>query len=456
MITQDLGRSLRLDSPTQGLMLDDQLLSYRQVSALFDEFDHKIAAAVGDLKSVSCGYLKIDNSASSAIILMYFLDRQITFFAGREEANRLPGFCGYVVEPSKTKHDDFNITRNPMAATDQQEIAPNLAFFQSSGSTGKPKYICYEQHELLQNGGNICKRFDLTETDRVMVPVPINHMFGFGVGLLPALLSQASVKIIAKTNVVRLFEQLQHMQPTFSLTTPSLIKMLNMLGKKNKVHDTQFISAGDSLFKDVHDTFVSSYGKLANLYGCTELGAIAISQDDPAEDIVPVVPLPQVALGVTDGDKGEIWVNHPHGFSYYADENGQPKEGNTQVGRYHSNDLGHMIAPDLVAVLGRMDSCVNRYGFLVAGKEIESELYKILPEADQLLVIVLDEQGMAGNKVVAFFQTKMDEKALRQKINSHLPPKFRPDECVVLSKLPTLPNGKPDKVLLKANHNSKH
>ena len=94
------------------------------------------------------------------------------------------------------------------------------------------------------------------------------------------------------------------------------------------------------------------------------------------------------------------------------------------------------------------------FGVLVASKEIESELHKLLPDVEQLLVMVMDEQGVAGNKVVAFLEAGGVVQQVKKSIKQTLPPKYQPDDCVILDKIPTLPNGKPDKILLKKNYYS--
>lgn len=442
-----------LGSDKEGFIVAHEVFSYRQIQSLFAVIDEHMDKAVGTPQASHCFYLKISNHVSSAILLLYLLDRKLSFFAGTPDGAFMPEFCSHVITPVEDSYTEPGIESNIGADSDNRHMQPNLAFFRSSGTTGRPKFICYHQDSLLQNAQGVCQRFGLSHTDRVLVPVPIHHMFGFGVGLLPALLSGASVQLLAHTNVVKLFDQLKTFQPSFALITPSLIKMLNMLGKKNH-YPSRFVSAGDTLFKEVYDAFARNYGKLYNLYGCTELGAIAISEDDPTEDIVPVTALEGVHMRVVENEKGEVLVNHPFGFEYYTDEYGRAKDNNSVGGWYRTSDMGKLVSPNALSVLGRVDSCVNRYGFLVASKEIESELHKLLPDVEQLLVMVMDEQGVAGNKVVAFLEAGGVVQQVKKSIKQTLPPKYQPDDCVILDKIPTLPNGKPDKILLKKNYYS--
>ena len=103
----------------------------------------------------------------------------------------------------------------------------NRLLLRTSGSLGKPKLVVHLHTKLLANAVNVVERLGLKSGDRCLIPVPLAHMYGLGVALLPSLYVGASIELIERANMIRYLAQEKTFQPTIGFLTPSLCRMLN-------------------------------------------------------------------------------------------------------------------------------------------------------------------------------------------------------------------------------------
>ncbi len=404
------------------------------------------------------------NTVGHALLMLYLLAEKINFFVlpSHAASPAIPPFCDTVLSLAPHPAGDpdpvgrVTLRENPHFAGAAVEPGTGYAFFASSGTTGPAKYICFPQENLLGNARHCVERFGLHVASRVLIPVPVGHMYGLGVGLLPALLAGAGIRLVEKNNILKFIDQITWFSPDTVLMTPTVAKMVLLLNKRIAGKRT-YISAGERLDAKTHQQFEACYGLLINLYGSTEQGAIATSrpgdENAAARTAGVLFPLGGVEVRVDGDPAGEILSRHPAGFRCYVDQHGAPLPGPAApAGWYPTRDLGRRAGDGGFSVAGRIDNCVNRSGFLVSLEEIESVLRDLFGEISRVVVFApATDEGLV-TRLVAVCELgagfRLDGETVKKICRSRLSRHLVPDEFYFIRHLPRLGNDKPDRAYL--------
>lgn len=424
-------------------------------------------------EGISCLGLFMPNSVLQAIVVLYLLSENINFFIASGNSNgspQFPSFCDKIltVAPRTSRErsltDQINWSPNPGYVKNKCTPPPNsgLAYFSSSGTSGAAKYICFKAANLIRNAKKCIDRFSVYSGSRLLITVPVSHMYGMGVGLLPALIMGANACLIEKNNVIKFFRYVAEFNPDIVLITPMLAKMILTLNKdipRRRI----YISAGERIDPRTYRDFESRYGLLVNLYGCTELGAIGTSPLDEANAtsrLMGVIhPLPDVSVLINEGPHSEICVCHDAGFEGYAGQNGeiQPPELSDQA-YYRTKDAGRSHQNDGFVISGRIDNCVNRSGFLLSLDEVESKLKTLFDGFGQIVVFEEADTGRILPRLIAVCETAGDtgvgDMFVKDICRRHMSRYAVPDEFIYVQTIPKLHNGKVDRIFVKNNYNS--
>lgn len=414
-----------------------------------------------DLSNSQCVFIQVHNDTAHAFILSYFLTLRINCFLGSDGVP-VPPFCDWIIT---ARHEDGREWALPgrwqvmpnAACVKSDTIAPGAGkvFFASSGTTGVPKYIMHQSARLLQNAGAVADRFDIGPGTKVMVPVPVHHMYGFGAGFLPAVMTGADCLLIDRNNIIRLLTGLNSFQPDLVLLTPAVCKMMLLL-KKEPAVTPLYITAGDKMNKEACLAFEQRFGKLVNLYGCTELGAIAVSEETAGSQQRSagiVRPLKDASIRIGHTGLAEIQCRHAAGFEGYVNANGQPLAGR-QEEWFATRDMGMDTGNGTFAIAGRADHCVNRLGFLVSFKEIENAIENLFHNIHEAVIVPDNQETLLGRRIIAFCHCtgghEPDPELVKKTCQEKLPRQLVPDDFCFLEQLPRLHNGKPDRLALAA------
>lgn len=361
---------------------------------------------------------------------------------------------------------DITVLDPPRPLPDDTPLRQGHLLLRTSGSLGAPKLVVHTHAGLLANASNAAPRLGLRPDDRVLVPVPLSHMYGLGAGLLPALLTGASIDLLDGTNLLRYLERERKLRPTVAFLTPNLCATL-LRPRAATEHYRHIVVAGDRLSPEALTSASALYHRVVNLYGSTEMGVIAATDlheaTTPYEAPTPRVtvgrPLPGVRVRVRElpdahdsarGQLGELLCAHPHGFTGYIDDDGAPLPAPVENGWYATRDLAELVPDGELLLLGRCDHAVKRDGRLVMLTELERALER-LPGVERAAAVVVGET-LRGRGIIAFCTPRaehsLDPLALRQDCRALLPVYAVPDELRILPALPLLPGGKLDRSAL--------
>jgi acyl-coenzyme A synthetase/AMP-(fatty) acid ligase len=398
---------------------------------------------------VCCLALRMHTTAYHVSVLLSLILYRINFYlVPSGDRADVPDFCDFYVDLTvKKTGEEIKIERN-------ENFQPHDLFnrdcghviFRSSGTTGPSKYVHHVVDRLLDNALLVSSVLPIRENSKILLAVPANHMFGFGVGFLPAVMRGAQVRLIHKPNVIKIIDELKVYAPDVTLVTPMLCKMLLRTSRKRSAG--VFISAGDKLSDEIYAEFSAAIGPLVNLYGSTELGAIATS-GNAAGGSADVTPLPGVSVSLV-GD--EIICKHPAGLQGFLmrNERGVWENRGMEDEPLHTGDKGQRVAGQTFKVLGRLNHSVNRAGFLITIQEIESMLEKIFPSPAEV-VVVPGHDGLVGKELIAVLyevNANYGPEQIRAACQRAMPTHLIPESFYVVKDLPRLGSGKPDRQTL--------
>jgi long-chain acyl-CoA synthetase len=215
----------------------------------------------------------------------YITTRQLTRVLERS----IDADSGHPVEDSGLGTQDLNIVLGTAPSSDgilDREGKSRLALVKfTSGSTGAPKGVGLTEANLIAEGTNIVNTLGIARTDRIHVPVPVSHSYGFDLGLLPVILAGAS-SLLRRSFVPReILQDLASPGTTVFLGVPSMYRVLaetDPAEVPDLSHVRYFLSCTAPLMPDlIHRCNERLRISVCQHYGSSESGAIATHR--PAE-----------------------------------------------------------------------------------------------------------------------------------------------------------------------------
>lgn len=446
---------------------------YRDLPALLQRFNAGFAASsVAGVVALEC-----NNSLPGALALLALLyeQRPVVLLPPRPATNPnqnmkpVPEFAASHITVAPNPPADSTALHETPAQFVQ--IAPTgnrpdpllphgagMFYLRTSGSMSKSKIVVHSQHNIIGNALNCVAKYQFASSDRIAVPIPIAHMYGFGALFLPAVLTGASVTIIRDTNVLKYLEREKKFQPTITFVTPALAEML-LQGFRSPRSYKLVVTSGQRIGDELFQAFNRKVGDtLVNQYGSSEMGAIAAcTPADPLDTRLTTIgtPMQGVALRCADPASetpAQLLCQHPYGYAGYVDDTGAWLQQTSADEWYATGDLAAPTAGGSFRIIGRAQNSINRRGYLVHLDEIESKL-ETLAAIQQVAVIATDVETKQGREMVAFCTLKRGHKAdprhLRLEASAALPNYALPDRFAILHTLPMLASGKVDRQTLR-------
>lgn len=459
---------------TRGQILTDGLhtLTYAEAVGLLDRLDRRFEAAGVARKhplAVECS-----QSLAGALTLLHLLSRAYDVVllpelgAAAKEAGTprfIPSFCSHVVTARPAGDDpvdSIEIAANE-AFVEEPVIAdfagPDL-YLRTSGSTGTPKLTRMSHQKWLDNAMACVERWQLTDADRLSVPVPIFHSYGFGAAFLPGLLAGAAMDMGSGGNLLRYLDREARFDPNVAFLTPALCDMFLTVRKTPRPYRLA-VTAGDKIKRETMAAFEPRFGPLLNLYGSAEMGAVSsASPDDPADQRLGTAgpALAGIELDVDEtpvdvetqaGDRaGLLHCRQRNGSDgYLILEDRWRFQPRSEADSFPTGDLAKIRADGFVEILGRSGLSVKRDGLLVVFADVESAVERV--PGIQRAVVVAAGETRRGPRLVAVCLPRQGEdpepEDVRRQCFSLLPQYAVPDQIRLVESLPHLPSGKVDR-----------
>ena len=298
----------------------------------------------------------------------------------------------------------------------------NIQF--TSGTTGNPKGVTLTHRNILNNGKIVGDGMQLSEADRLCIPVPLYHCFGMVLGNLACITHgsaavfpdasfdpETTLRAVEREGCTALhgvptmfLAELEH--PDFPRFDLSSLRTGIMAGAP----------CPTELMKKVLQKMHMRDVLIA--YGQTELSPVnhMTAIDDPLEKRVATVgkPGPHLEVQIVDadnrvvpvGERGEICTRGYSVMKAYWDDEAETRNTIDSEGWLHSGDLGVMDEDGYVAVVGRIKDMVIRGGENIYPREVEEFLYSH-PAIQEVQVFGIPDEKY-GEQVCAWIKLQAD------------------------------------------------
>jgi acyl-coenzyme A synthetase/AMP-(fatty) acid ligase len=321
----------------------------------------------------------------------------------------------------------------------------------SSGTLGPPKILWHRREALFGTARLAAARLGIGRGERVLIAVPVHHLYGLGAALLTALHAGAEILLLPKADLLVLNDALRTFAPQVTFATPHLLRAALQRKAQAIPGSRCLVSAGDAMPDALLARARLCFGEVRNLYGSSELGVIAIADAETPERLRP---LPGVRLSLADAKegRGRLLVAHPHPACQIetADAVVVPSSP------WETGDIAEIDADGGLRVHGRADLCLNRAGRLVVLAEIEG-IAASWPGVAGAVAVPWSGETAAGRGFSLVIEpepapTAPDIAALKREALRTLPPFARPDRYHLIPRLPRLASGKPDRRTLQKEY----
>lgn len=356
-------------------------------------------------------------------------------------------------------------------ATRQSSMEPDdvINMQYTSGTTGFPKGVMLTHTNLIGNAISLAECMNLSEVDRMCIPVPFFHCFGCVLGTLTCVVSGTAMVPVEAFNPVKVLETVQAERCTALHGVPTMfITELEQMNKGN--YDTSSlrtgIMAGAPCPIEVMKQVVNKMGasEICITYGQTEAspGITMTRTDDPLELRVTTVgkALPNVEVKIINpetGDtvlpntQGELCTRGYHVMKGYYNMPDATTSAIDKNGWLHTGDLALMDENGYCKITGRLKDMIIRGGENIYPREIEEFLYTH-PKVKDVQVIGVPSEKY-GEEVVAFIQLKANETSTQEEIKEFCTSRVSrlkvPAFVLFVSEYPTTASGKIQKYLLR-------
>lgn len=259
----------------------------------------------------------------------------------------------------------------------------------TSGTTGRPKGAMLTHLNAVHSILHYARAFNLDETVRVGVPVPLSHvtglvalmMVGIGIGgtliILPHFKAEEFLRLAAAERM------------SFSIMVPAMYKLC-LLQDDFSRHDLSAWTVGGfggaPMPPETIDHLASAmpWLRLSNCYGATETTSPvtimpACLTRKHLDSVGRALPCAEIAvmdpdgIELPNGEVGELWLKGPMVAKGYW-ENCEATRDSFVGGYWRSGDMGRVDADGFVYVLDRMKDMLNRGGYKIFSVEVEHTL----------------------------------------------------------------------------------
>ncbi len=298
----------------------------------------------------------------------------------------------------------------------------NIQF--TSGTTGAPKGATLTHHNILNNGFFTAETMQLTQEDRLCIPVPLYHCFGMVMGVLGCLTHGAAMVFPGEG-----FDPLTTLQTVaaerctalYGVPTMFIAQMDHPDFAKYDVSSLRTgIMAGSPCPTEVMRRAMSAMHlrDITIAYGMTETSPVSFQTalDDPIERRVSTVGRihPHLEAKIVDGEGRVVPPGTPgelctRGYSVmlgYWEEPERTAQAIDAARWMHTGDLATIDADRYCAIVGRIKDMLIRGGENVYPREIEEFLYRHPAIADVQVFGVPDARF--GEEVCAWVKLRQD------------------------------------------------
>ncbi|GAB3350832.1 AMP-binding protein [Amycolatopsis echigonensis] len=297
----------------------------------------------------------------------------------------------------------------------------------TSGTTGPPRGVLLSHRALLANLEQLSQVDGVTEhDDRVLVSIPLFHVYGLGPGLLMATAVGATLVLSERFEARRTLQDCAEHRVTSIAGVPAMYNEFASLGPEELARGLATVKRLTSGAAPLHPKVLAAIREAAGLdvyegYGLTECAPVVTStlvtgyakpgsvgrplpgielrlvDSDGSADDLPLDPEEPDDVFEAGGSTGLVSVRGANLFSGYWPDGAH---GPDAEGWFRTGDVGYLDSDGDLHLVDRANDLIIVNGFNVFPHEVE-EVISQLPEVVEAAVVgVVDERSGEAVKAV--------------------------------------------------------
>lgn len=247
----------------------------------------------------------------------------------------------------------------------------------TSGTTGAPKGALLRHGNLLASAEALRLAWRWSETDRLVLALPLFHLHGLGVGLHGTLLAGGSALLLPRFDVDGVLEASLRQRATLFFGVPTMYARLAASPRVGELGRLRLCVSGSApLSPTVFERVASASGqRVLERYGMTEtLMNVSNPYDGERRPGSVGLPLPGVEMRLATRPLGEILIKGPNVFRGYWRAEAATAAAFDGDGWFHTGDVGELDEMGYLRIVGRSRELIITGGFNVYPREVEDVL----------------------------------------------------------------------------------
>lgn len=342
----------------------------------------------------------------------------------------------------------------------------NIQF--TSGTTGIPKGATLSHYNIVNNARFVTDRINLTEADRLCIPVPLYHCFGMVMGVLGAVSKGAAMVFPGEAFEPKAtMNALASERCTAVYGVPTMfVAMLQEMEAQS--YDLGSLRTGVMAGAPCPINVMERVNRLMNMkevticYGMTETSPVSFQSfvDDPIEKRCATVGRvhPHLEVKIVDqegkivpiGAQGELCTRGYSVMKGYWQEDERTRETIVD-GWMQTGDLATIDEGGFCSIVGRVKDMIIRGGENIYPREIEEYLFRH-PQVSEVQVFGVPDEKF-GEAVCAWVVAKpgegVTEEAIRQFCQGQIAHYKIPRHIRIVDEIPMTITGKPQKFVMR-------
>jgi long-chain acyl-CoA synthetase len=297
----------------------------------------------------------------------------------------------------------------------------------TSGTTGPPRGVMLSHRALLANLAQISGVEGVLEhDDRVLITIPLFHVYGLGPGLLHATAVGATAILSERFEAQRTLDDCAEYRVTTITGVPTMYTEFAAFGPDELRRGLATVRRMTSGAAPLHPKVLTAIREATGIdvyegYGLTECAPVVTStlvtgypkpgsvgrplpgvelrlvDSDGADQAVPLDPDDVDDVFEADGETGLVSIRGANLFSGYWPDGGQ---GPDEEGWFRTGDVGYLDVDGDLHLVDRANDLIIVNGFNVFPREVEEVIGQLPEVAEAAVVGVVDERS--GEAVKAF------------------------------------------------------
>lgn len=297
-----------------------------------------------------------------------------------------------------------NASRNFKAVQSDPEDPAVLLY--TSGTTGNPKGVTLTHKNFIAQTQMVGTIMPIKPEDRIVLVLPLYHVYGLANGLICGIQSGASLSLIPQYSPQKLYSNINAVKATLLIAIPTMYTHLLQMARVRKANTPQSlrlcVSGGAPLALSTIQEFMEVFNtQIAEGYGLTETTS-AVSLNKTGESfkpgsIGPASPGVEMKIvddngqEVEDGTEGEIIIKGEMVTSGYWN-NKEATQAVLKDGWLYTGDLGHRDPDGFFFITDRKKDLIIRGGFNISPREVE-EVIMSHPAVEEAAVVSVPDKN---------------------------------------------------------------